>query len=115
MSCTVEELVLKNMPTETEESPCYVCLENTTESSCENGCVVHDRCIREALRSGHPKHCTICRRPLRITGDWWRRFCDNRIVHELSVTMALVSQVAIVSMILAAMLMLSKMVNDTVG
>ena len=91
---------------------CYICLENTTESSCDNGCAVHDQCMREALRSGHPEHCTICRGTLKPTDEPRRSMCDRRFCQELFVAAALLSQIMLAVAIIAGIVVMSRIARS---
>ena len=68
---------------------CYICLEETKESSCENGCVVHDACLKEGIAKGMPLHCTICKSKLRVTTPCH----EKKWVQEMVVFLGMISQI----------------------
>ena len=76
---------------EAKSDCCYICLEETKETSCENGCIVHDSCIRNALENGLPHHCTVCKAPLSVK----KKCFETKIVKEISVTITMVLQILV--------------------
>ena len=66
---------------------CYVCLEETDETSCQNNCFVHDSCLRKGLEHGLPNHCTVCRAPLHL-----RTTLKTECLRELIVCVTICTQ-----------------------
>ena len=46
---------------------CYICLEETNQSSCVTGCKVHDKCLVESQKVRSTDKCTVCKEPWIVT------------------------------------------------
>ena len=91
-----------------ETGECYVCLEETNETSCKNNCFVHDSCLRKGLKHGLPDHCTICRarlKPLRLETE------PGECLRELTVCVTICTQMTFSVVFVVALIFFIGMVK----
>ena len=46
---------------------CYICLEETNQSSCVTGCKVHNKCLVKSQKVRSTDECTVCKEPWIVT------------------------------------------------